>query len=186
MALALTLLAGCSGAGPAAPPTSAVATGTAATTPQATVLPASHPTRLHIPSIDVDSGLIDLDIQSDGAMGVPADGSTAGWYIHSPTPGQTGPAVLAAHVDWKGDAGVFHDLHRATVGDEVTVDRADGRAARFVVRRVEQYPKDAFPTREVYGDVGTPQLRLITCGGDFDRAAHSYVDNVVVYAELVT
>ncbi len=26
------------------------------------------------------------------------------------------------------------------------------------------------------------ELRLITCGGDFDRAARSYRDNLVVYA----
>ena len=50
--------------------------------------------------------------------------------------------------------------------------------------RVEQYPKDRFPTRAVYGDVAGPELRLITCGGELDRAARSYRDNIVVYARM--
>ena len=54
-----------------------------------------------------------------------------------------------------------------------------------VVRSVEQHPKDQFPTKAVYGDVDTPELRLITCGGDFDDEARSYRDNIVVFAEMV-
>jgi hypothetical protein len=70
-------------------------------------------------------------------------------------------------------------------GDEVTVDRRDGTRAIFRVSRVAQYPKDKFPTDEVYGDVEGPQLRLITCGGDFNQDAKSYRDNIVVYADLM-
>jgi hypothetical protein len=38
----------------------------------------------------------------------------------------------------------------------------------------------------VFGNTTKPQLRLITCGGVFDHAAHSYKDNIVVYANLVS
>jgi hypothetical protein len=183
LALVLTIAApaaGCAGSSPAP----AAAAPTSAAAPPVAVLAASHPQRLLIPSISVNTGLIDLGLQPDGSMEVPADGSTAGWYTQSPTPGELGPAVLAAHVDWKGAKGVFYDLRRTKPGDPIQVQRADGSTAAFTVTRVEQYPKDNFPTGEVYGDVDTAQLRLITCGGDFDSAAHSYLDNVVVYAEL--
>lgn len=93
--------------------------------------------------------------------------------------------MLAAHVDWKGENGAFYDLRTLKTGDEITVDRADGVHAVFRVRRVAQYPKDQFPTDEVYGDVPDPELRLITCGGDFNSHANSYRDNVVIYANLV-
>ena len=192
--LALLLLpvllgaAGCAGSVAPAPPAAA---STAAAPDQATTgsadtaaLAASRPERLRIPSISVDTGLIDLGLQADGTMEVPADGSTVGWYVNSPTPGEIGPAVLAAHVDWKGDKGVFYELRNTQPGDEIDVQRADGRTATFTVRRVEQYSKDRFPTDTVYGDVDTAQLRLITCGGEFDSAARSYRDNIVVYAEL--
>jgi hypothetical protein len=51
-----------------------------------------------------------------------------------------------------------------------------------VVRRVDQVAIGQFPTDAVYGDTAGPELRLITCGGTFDRATHSYRDNVIVYA----
>jgi len=149
------------------------------------VLAESEPTRIRIPGIDVDSDLIDLGLQADGTMEVPADGSVAGWYTGAPTPGELGPAVIAAHVDWKGEPGVFVELGDLTPGEDVRIERADGVTAVFRVSRVERYAKDRFPTDVVYGDIDHAGLRLITCGGDFDRGALSYVDNVVVYAGLV-
>ena len=92
---------------------------------------------------------------------------------------------MAAHVDWNYEKGVFYDLRELRPGDEVTVDRQDGVRAAFRVSRVAQYSKDKFPTDEVYGNVERPELRLITCGGDFDQDARSYRDNVVVYADLI-
>ena len=183
LGVALALLVGCATAAPApvAQPAGLPATATAA----ATATAESRPTRLLIPAIAVDAELIDLGLQPDGSLEVPPDGSTAGWYTGSPTPGETGPSVLAAHVDWHGEQGVFYHLRDVQPGDEVRVERADGSAALFRVGRVEQYPKDSFPTAEVYGDVPNPQLRLITCGGDFDDDARSYVDNIVVYADAV-
>ena len=183
----LALTGGCAAAGSpsAAAPSPVPVLPTVTPAPAAVgVLPASPPKRLVIPSISVDTGLIDLGLRPDGTMEVPADGSTAGWYVHSPTPGERGPAVLAAHVDWQGDKGVFYDLRRTEPGDPIRVLRADGSTAAFTVQRVERYPKDDFPTEKVYGDVDSAQLRLITCGGEFDSAARSYRDNVVVYAVL--
>jgi hypothetical protein len=183
--LTVLLAGGCSGL-PSATLTGqpAAVPATAPSGSAAPGLPASRPLRLSIPSISVDTGLIDLGLKSDGSMEVPADGSTAGWYVNSPTPGELGPAVLAAHVDWKGSKGVFYDLRQTKPGDDIEVQRTDGRTLTFTVQRVEKYSKQQFPTDEVYGDVDSPQLRLITCGGDFDHAAHSYRDNIVVYAEL--
>ena len=92
--------------------------------------------------------------------------------------------MIAAHVDWDRRPGVFFRLRDLERGDEVAVDRADGSTARFVVLAVERYPKDAFPTERVYGDIDHAGLRLITCGGSFDSSARSYVDNIVVFAEF--
>jgi hypothetical protein len=54
----------------------------------------------------------------------------------------------------------------------------------FIVERVERHPKDAFPTEAVYGHTRDAQLRLVTCGGEFDRSTRHYVDNIVVFATL--
>lgn len=143
------------------------------------------PVRVQIPAIGVDSALMGLGLQADGTMEMPPAGFPAGWYTGAPTPGELGPAVIAGHVDWGGRRGVFYDLRRLKPGAEVRVARDDGTAAVFRVTRVEQVPKDEFPTDAVYGDIDHAGLRLITCGGAFDRRARSYDDNIVVFADLI-
>jgi len=146
----------------------------------------SRPVRLQIPAIGVDTALIDLGLQRDGTLQVPPDGTRAGWFTGAPTPGERGPAVMSGHVDWAGQEGVFYNLRHLKVAARITVTRQDGSTAVFGVIATQQVSKDAFPTRAVYGDVNHAALRLITCGGSFDRAAHSYRDNIVVFADLLT
>jgi sortase (surface protein transpeptidase) len=155
-----------------------------ATTDPATMVAAA-PVRLRIPSIGVDSDLIGLGLQPDGTLEVPPDGFPAGWYTGAPTPGELGPAIIAGHVDWNGQPGVFFDLRDLAPGDDITITRHDGSTARFRVTAVEQFDKDAFPTQTVYGDLDHAGLRLITCAGAFDPTMRSYDDNLIVFAELV-
>jgi LPXTG-site transpeptidase (sortase) family protein len=142
------------------------------------------PTRVRVPGIDVDSRLVRLGVDDDGALVPPEDFARAGWFTGGPAPGETGPAVIAGHVDSYRGPAVFFRLSELEEGDEVLVDRADGTTARFTVTAVDRYPKDEFPTDQVYGPTSRPELRLITCGGEFDRDARSYRDNVVVSAVL--
>ena len=175
-----------------AAPTAAAPAAVAAVPPDAQALdtktlPRMRPVGLRIPSIDVSSpGLVDLGKQPDGSLEVPADPADPGWFSPGPAPGQFGPAVIAGHVDGGGGPGVFYRLGELQPGAQVEVAREDGSVARFVVDKVERYAKDAFPTAAVYGDTThRSELRLITCGGDFDDETGHYVDNVVAYAHLV-
>ncbi|HEY0117626.1 MAG TPA: class F sortase [Cellulomonas sp.] len=152
--------------------------------PTVAPLAASAPVRVVVPAIGVDSGLMDLGLNPDGTMQVPPAAFPAGWYTGAPTPGQRGPAIIAGHIDWGSVHGVFHDLAALRAGDVVTVTRADASVVTFRVTDVEEYPKDKFPTAAVYGDTADPELRLITCGGDFDKGTGHYVDNVVAYAVM--
>ena len=151
---------------------------------EAAHLARSVPVRLQIAAIGVDSTLMDLGLQDDGSMEVPPGGFPAGWYTGAPTPGELGPAIIAGHVDLKGP-GVFYDLHKVKPGDRVTVTRKDGSTPVFRVTRVEQFPKDQFPTTMVYGNIDRAGLRLITCGGKFNSRSGHYDDNVVAFADLV-
>jgi Sortase domain len=145
----------------------------------------SEPVRIEIPVLGVSSELMDLGLNRDGTMEVPPGAYPAGWFTGAPTPGERGPAIIAGHVNWSGHAGVFAKLHELEPGDQVAVVRHDGSTVLFRVDQVNRYPKHLFPTQAVYGNLGYSGLRLITCGGDFDRTAHSYVDNIVVYASMV-
>ncbi|RZU31718.1 class F sortase [Blastococcus saxobsidens] len=155
--------------------------------PTAPAEPVAEPVSVGIPSIDVTSELLRLDLNDDGTVEVPPlePDDKAGWYQRGPAPGAVGPAVILGHVDSaEHGPGIFFDLGALEPGDEVTVDRADGTVAVFAVDRVEVHPKDEFPTIEVYGNTDDAQLRLITCGGDFDSAVRSYEDNVIAFATL--
>jgi hypothetical protein len=143
---------------------------------------AAAPTRLRVASIGVDSSLVPLGIDTGGALETPADYGRAGWFRLGTAPGGVGPAVIAGHLDSTRGPAVFFRLPQLTPGAAIAVDRVDGSTARFTVTDVRQYPKDQFPTAQVYGPTPDAQLRLITCGGDFDSAAASYRDNVVVFA----
>jgi hypothetical protein len=64
------------------------------------------------------------------------------------------------------------------------VTRQDGKIAIFTVTKLQQVAKSAFPTLAVYGDTQAAELRLITCGGAFDKSKRSYVDSIIAYATL--
>lgn len=144
----------------------------------------STPVRVAIPAIGVDSGLMRLGIKSNGNLQVPPNGFPAGWFTGGPTPGEKGPAVVAGHVRWSGRAGVFARLAWVRPGDRIVITRQDRSAAVFRVTRVRQFPKSAFPTAAVYGDLDHAGLRLITCGG-LNDSSDKYEANLVVFADLV-
>ncbi|MFD5243375.1 class F sortase [Amycolatopsis sp. NPDC058340] len=152
---------------------------------EAPPLAPAKPARLEIPAIGVRTGeIVDLGLAGDGTLEVPHDAITTGWFTGGPAPGEIGPAVLAGHVDYKKVPGVFVRLKELKPGDEAIVHRADGTTAVFTVYAVERHPKASFPTEKVYGDTAGPELRLITCGGDFDSSTGNYLDNVIAYAKL--
>jgi Sortase domain len=195
VALAGLLVAGCGGPGhsPAAAP-SRGGSATAAEPRQPPGVAGFHsvrtydqpalPVRLQIPAIAVSTPLVRLGRLPDGSIEVPHDWNTAGWYDRGPRPGQPGPAVILGHVDSRTGPAVFFRLRALRPRDVVRVGLADGRILVFRVQRVQRYPKDKFPTEAVYLPTLNRELRLITCGGDFDYAAGSYRDNIVVYATL--
>ncbi|MDQ1487828.1 MAG: hypothetical protein QOJ23_342 [Actinomycetota bacterium] len=162
--------------GPAGPATPAAATPAAAT-------PAA-PVGIRIDAIGASAPIDPLGLNPDGTLQAPADYDRAGYYTGRPNPGAVGPAIIVAHVDSKTGPAVFYRLRDLKPGDEITVTRADGSDVVFLVDRLEQHPKDAFPTDEVYGATSDATLRLITCSGSFDQSSGHYRDNLIAFAHL--
>jgi LPXTG-site transpeptidase (sortase) family protein len=175
------LLAGC---GDPSAPRPAAAPAEPSSTTQSEPATVAKPAEITIPRIDATSTLVELGLNADQTVQVPPVDNPlqAGWFTGAPKPGEPGPAVVLGHVNGGGQAGIFSRLHELTAGDEVLVRRTDNTTVRFTVVRVDQVPKSNFPTEEVYGDTAGPELRLITCGGTFDKNANRYRDNVIVYA----
>ena len=144
----------------------------------------SAPERISIPSLDVRSDLVDLGLDDNGAMETPVPVTQAGWFRPSPPPGVPGATVIAGHVTWDQEPSVFFELGSLEPGDEVEVERQDGVVTVFEVYRIGSFPKDSFPTSAVYDQPQQSELRLITCGGEYDYDANRYLDNVIVWARI--
>ncbi|MDX3754209.1 class F sortase [Streptomyces mirabilis] len=145
----------------------------------------SPPERIRIPSIGVNAPLMALGLTPQGSLDVPPAGekNLAGWYQAGTTPGERGTAIVAGHVDNANGPAVFYNLGALKKGSAIEVARRDGGTALFTVDAVEVYAARDFPDEKVYGAATRPELRVITCGGDYSKAT-GYQGNVVVFAHL--
>lgn len=173
---------------PAAPPikkSSSVQRSLPAPVPVKKSLPLSRPLQLRIADIQLNASIGNVGLDNKGAIEVPADYQTTGWYELSPTPGELGPSVIVGHLDNIKGVAVFWRLRELVPGQMIEVDRQDGTTAKFVVQKLDQYTQENYPASEVYGNTDYAGLRLITCGGTFNRLTGHYTANTVVYAALV-
>src|SRR5665811_1377163 len=152
----------------------------------APVVARSVPVWLRIPAIGVSTSLSTSGLNPDKTVEVPTNYQEPGRYRLGPTPGQVGSAVILGHVDDKAGPAVFYRLKSLRTGDKVEVSLASGLVVHFVVTKVATYLKAQFPARLVYASRGYSALQLVTCGGQFDTRAGSYLSNVVVYTTLVS
>ncbi|MER6570277.1 class F sortase [Streptomyces sp. NPDC001093] len=146
------------------------------------------PQRVDIPQLGVQAPVVSRGLDAEGAVDPPPfdQPGVVGWYGAGTAPGAKGAALLVGHVDTETRPAVFYKLSTLEPGETVRVVRSDGKVARFTIDDVRVLPRARFDAHQAYGPhrPGRAELRLITCGGSFDRAARSYTANVVVSAYL--
>jgi len=140
-----------------------------------------HPVMIRIGDIGLEAPILSVGVDEEKQLDVPA-ADTVGWYEYSSLPGEAGATVLAAHVDYGGKPGAFFNLGDLRPNDALEVEMADGSVMRYRVVGNTQYDKKELPAEEVFRKTGETVLQLITCGGEFDPGARSYLANVVVTA----
>jgi len=146
----------------------------------------SLPVGLEIPELNIRAAFgRPLGVLTTGESEVPDTPGEVGWYQFSPTPGERGPAVVLGHVDSLQGPAVFYTLGQLEPGNDIYINREDGSRVHFVVSRLKRYPREGFPTNEVYGDIDYAGLRLITCSGLYNYSLLRYSHTLVVYAEAV-
>ncbi|MFD8595174.1 class F sortase [Kitasatospora sp. NPDC059646] len=178
---------GLSGAEPPPPAVAPSAPSRVALAPDSPALPPSEPRRLRIPSISVDAAFTGLGLDAKGALDTPPTDrpDLVGWYRDGTPPGADGTAVVVGHVDDRSGPGVLYRLGLLRPGLTIAVTREDRQVATFTIDSVRSYPKAAFPSEEVYSTTGRAELRVITCGGHYDKK-NGYESNTVVYAHLTS
>ncbi|MFJ8165019.1 class F sortase [Streptomyces sp. NPDC096136] len=151
-------------------------------------LTAAMPARVDVPSLGVQAPVIARGLDRHGAVEPPPYElpGTVGWWGAGPAPGAAGAALMVGHVDTKSKPAVFFGLSSVKPGEKVRVARADGTVAEFTVEDVRVYERAGFDPHKAYGPriEGRAELRLVTCGGTYDKAAGQYSANVVVSAYL--
>jgi hypothetical protein len=156
--------------------------------PAAKPLGASPPQRIDIPQLGVQAPVTARGLDGRGAVDPPPmnQPGVVGWYRSGATPGAAGTALMVGHVDTQTRPAVFYKISTLQPGETVRVVRADGKVAHFTIDDIRVLPRDDFDARAAYGPrrPGRAELRLITCGGTFDRVTRSYTANVVVSAYL--
>ncbi|SDO62480.1 Sortase family protein [Nakamurella panacisegetis] len=141
------------------------------------------PVLLQLPTLRVTAPVQPVDVVG-GELQVPDDPRTVGWWRASAPPGSpVGSTVVDGHID-SATAGLGALFHLADLdpGDEVSVRTSAGRVVPYTVRARRVYVKSAGLPAEIFTRSGPPRLVLISCGGPFDAAAHSYQDNIIVFA----
>ena len=109
-------------------------------------LAASAPVRVRVPALGVTSSVMGLGLERDGSMEVPP-----GAYPWA------GTRAVPPRVSWDPRSSPVTSIGTAnrepstgyvgsSPGDDIVINRADGTVLTFRVERVEDYPKDDFPT----------------------------------------
>ncbi len=145
-------------------------------------IPAPRPDKIFIPDLRVTAQVIPEGVNPGGALDIPDDPATVGWWSGGAAPTDTaGSVVLAGHVDSVTHGrGAFFRLRELRPRNPVIIT-AGTRTLLYMVTGVRDYPKQALPA-QVFSQAVAGRLVLVTCGGTFDTITHHYSDNVVVYA----
>ena len=128
-----------------------------------------------------------VDTGPDGALPIPANPSTVGWWVSGALAGEVfGGVVLAGHIDSRRRGlGFFVALLDARPGDRIELS-GDGLRQTYVVRSNREVAKDVLSVRSgVFDRQVSGRLVLITCTGTFDRRTRHYDHNLVVLADPV-
>lgn len=150
----------------------------------APVTPPSVPNRVRIPALNIDARVLPVGVDTAGDVAIPENIQELGWYQYGPAPGAPeGSIVVVGHVDSATQGlGAFFHLATLTAGDTISVTSADQHQWEYTVVGRETYPKTTIPLEALFSSTGEPRLTLITCGGRFDTAKRSYLDNIVITA----
>ena len=142
------------------------------------------PVNIKIPSLNIDTFVEYVGLNSEGAMDIPQQPEDVAWFELGPSPGEPGNSVIAGHSGYKDNRpAVFDNLHKLVKGDKIYIEDSEGNTIIFVVRESKKYDAKADASR-VFGSYDEKShLNLITCTGDWNDEERTHSDRLVVFTD---
>lgn len=139
-----------------------------------------YPVRIVAPSIKLDSPIQGMGINSKGELDVP-DGKTknVGWYKHGTVPGNSGAAVLDAHV-----FAAFSNLKNLKAGSDIYIVMSSGKKFHFTVDAAKKYKLSELSPTDLFQSTNSKKLNLITCAGNLTKDRSTYDHRLIVYTSF--
>lgn len=139
------------------------------------------PMWIYAPAINLFSPIQGVGTNAKGEMDVPSGKTNkVGWFAGGVTPGETGTAVLDAHV-----FAAFKDLNKLPVGSDIYIYMASGKILHFVTKASNLYALSTLSPYTLFAPTASKQLNLITCAGKLTANLSTYTHRLIVTAELV-
>ncbi|MDZ7729240.1 MAG: class F sortase [Dehalococcoidia bacterium] len=125
------------------------------------------PAELRIPALAIDQSVARFGLDEYGRLDVPQDRTTIGWHpAYSDVPGERGSTFFAAHYEYGGQPGVFHELSSLQEGDTVAITLGDGTEHTYRVVSTLDYVLGVLDMGAILqGMEGTEGVTLMTCSG---------------------
>ena len=144
----------------------------------------SDPTRIKIPTLNINTGIEKVGLSTDGSMAIPLHPMDTAWYQFGTRPGEVGNAVIAGHLNWYyGANGIFLNLNKLKAGDKITVSDQNGNDVSFIVRETKIFDAAADATSVFTSNDGKAHLNLVTCDGSWSKLAKQYTKRLVVFSD---
>lgn len=142
------------------------------------------PRYIDIPKLGEHARIVSLGTKADGSLASPGNIYDIGWYNGSSLPGQPGAMLLDGHVSSWNAHGTFYDLKKLKTGDDIKVERGDGKVFTYKVLKSVTYDHQSVDMKSavVSADPGKPGLNLITCTGRVVPGTNEFDGRLIVYA----
>jgi LPXTG-site transpeptidase (sortase) family protein len=145
------------------------------------------PRTITIDKLDVYARTLPMSINKDGSVQSPKNIFDAGWYTGSMKPGQIGASFINAHASGATRQGLFGNLDRLVVGDQLKVETGDGTTYTYQVVHTEIVPLDQVDMKKVLLPHGNTlkALNIMTCIGEWVQDKATFDHRVIVYTAQI-
>ena len=158
-------------------------------------VPASHPRYISIPKLGIENArIVQLGIiKKTGQLDAPVSIHDAGWYNGSALPGKGGAMLMDGHNGGPNFGGIFEKLRDLKNGDEIIIERGDGKKLTYVVKdNRDMNVKDINDPANKWGmatmtnsiEAGKEGLNIITCVGQWDERSQTFNERTMLRAVI--